>query len=60
MIKLYTYFQVTVKIKRQWIHFCKTESLIALKDVHGLIPAMDEYITFHGKRDFTNVIYLRI
>lgn len=33
--------------------------ITALKDVHALIPRSCEYATFHGKRDFTDVIKLK-
>lgn len=33
---------------------------MTLKDVHVLIPRSCKYVTIYGKRNFTNVIKLRI
>ena len=34
--------------------------IMAPREVHSLIPKTSEYVTFPGKRDFTDVIKLRI
>lgn len=48
-----------VKLSKQ-ILTCVVDRIMAPKDVHVLIFKTYEYVTLHGKRDFSHVIKLRI
>lgn len=41
---------------KTFLQWCGRQNNGPLKDAHALIPGACEYITFHGKRNFKDVI----